>query len=72
MMSYGEFLFAMLVLASPEARTLPVTLASVSTNPDVSWSLLSAGTTLAVVPALALVWPVWRYMVRGLVSGSLG
>lgn len=72
MLSYSEFLFAMLVLASPDARTLPVTLASVSNNPDVSWSLLSAGTTLAVLPALLLVWPIWRYMVRGLVAGGVG
>jgi ABC-type glycerol-3-phosphate transport system permease component len=71
MLSYGEFLFSLLVMSSPHSRTLPVTLASVSTNPDVSWSLLSAGTTLAVLPALLLVWPIWRYMVRGLVSGAV-
>jgi len=71
MLSYSEFLFALLVTTSEYSRTLPVTLASVASNPDVSWSLLSAGTTLAVLPALMLVWPIWRYMVRGLVSGSL-
>src|SRR2546428_121676 len=71
MLSYSEFLFSMLVLGSPETRTLPVTLASVSTNPDVTWTLLSAGTTLAVLPALLLVWPIWRYMVRGLVTGAV-
>ncbi|MGH2425857.1 MAG: carbohydrate ABC transporter permease [bacterium] len=71
MLSYSEFLFALLVTTSEYSRTLPVTLASVASNPDVSWSLLSAGTTLAVLPALILVWPIWRYMVRGLVSGSL-
>lgn len=71
MLSYGEFLFSMLVIGSPTTRTLPVTLASVSTNPDVTWTLLSAGTTLAVLPALVLVWPIWRYMVRGLVSGAI-
>jgi len=71
MLSYSEFLFSMLVLGSPETRTLPVTLASVSTNPDVTWTLLSAGTTLAVLPALLLGWPIWRYMVRGLVTGAV-
>ncbi len=71
MLSYSEFLFALLVTTSEYSRTLPVTLSSVASNPDVSWSLLSAGTTLAVLPALILVWPIWRYMVRGLVSGSL-
>lgn len=71
MLSYSEFLFSMLVLGSPQTRTLPVTLASVSTNPDVTWTLLSAGTTLAVLPALLLAWPIWRYMVRGLVTGAV-
>ncbi|MGH2404975.1 MAG: carbohydrate ABC transporter permease [bacterium] len=70
MLSYGEFLFALLVTTSQESRTLPVTLASVSTNPDVSWSLLSAGTTIGLIPAVLLVWPIWRYMVRGLVAGE--
>lgn len=71
MMSYSEFLFALLVTSSAHARTLPVTLASIVQNPDVTWSLLSAGTTLAILPALILVWPIWRYMVRGLVSGGV-
>lgn len=71
MMSYSEFLFALLVTSSAHARTLPVTLASIVQNPDVTWSLLSAGTTLAILPALILVWPIWRYMVRGLMSGGV-
>jgi multiple sugar transport system permease protein len=72
MLSYSEFLFALLVTATPYSRTLPVTLASVATNPDVSWSLLSAGTLLAVLPVGLLVWPIWRFMARGLVGGALG
>lgn len=71
MTSYSEFLFALLITTSAASRTLPVTLASISRNPDVTWSLLSAGTTLAILPALLLVWPIWRFMVRGLVSGSV-
>lgn len=71
MTSYSEFLFALLVTTSAYSRTLPVMLASISRNPDVTWSLLSAGTTLAILPALILVWPIWRYMVRGLVSGGV-
>lgn len=72
MTSYSEFLFALLINSSAHTRTLPVTLASIARNPDVTWSLLSAGTTLAILPALLLVWPIWRFMVRGLVSGSAG
>lgn len=71
MLSYSEFLFALLVTSSMRSRTLPVVLASVSWNPDVTWSLLSAGLTLAVVPSLVLVIPIWRYMVRGLLRGAV-
>lgn len=72
MLSYSEFLFALLVTTSSYSRTVPVTLASVATNPDVSWALLSAGTTLAVLPVGLLLGPIWRFMVRGLVGAAEG
>ncbi len=72
MLSYSEFLFALLVTTTAYSRTLPVTLASLASNPDVSWALLSAGATLAVLPVGLLLWPIWRFMVRGLIGGALG
>jgi multiple sugar transport system permease protein len=70
MLAYSEFLFALFITTSIKTRTLPVILASVSWNPDVTWSLLSASIILGLVPTIVLVVPVWRYMVQGLTAGS--
>jgi multiple sugar transport system permease protein len=70
MLSYSEFLFALLITTSIRTRTLPVVLGSVSWNPDITWSLLSAAIVLGLVPTVLLVVPVWRFMVRGLAAGS--
>jgi len=70
MLSYCEFLFGLLLAPSEKIRTLPVTLASVSVNPDVSLGLITAGIILGVLPTLIVIVPVWRYMVRGLAEGA--
>lgn len=70
MLSYSEFLFGLLLATNESVRTLPVTLASVSVNPDVSLGLITAGIMLGVLPTLIVIVPVWRYMVRGLAEGA--
>jgi multiple sugar transport system permease protein len=70
MIAYSEFLFGLLISTSRDSRTLSVLLSAVSLNPDVTWGLLSAGTVIGLIPTLLLVYPVWRFMVRGLVSGA--
>jgi multiple sugar transport system permease protein len=70
MLSYSEFLFALLITTSIKTRTLPVILGSVSWNPDITWSLLSASIVLGLVPTLILVVPIWRFMVKGLAAGA--
>ena len=71
MLAYGEFLFALLITTSVERRTLPVILATISSNPDVSWGLLMASITLGTIPTLLLAIPVWRFMIRGLTAGAI-
>lgn len=70
MLAYGEFLFALLITTSIDRRTLPVILATISANPDVSWGLLMASIALGTLPTLLLAIPVWRFMVRGLTAGA--
>ncbi|RMF90154.1 MAG: carbohydrate ABC transporter permease [Nitrospinota bacterium] len=72
MLSYSEFLFALLITTSIKSRTLPVILGSISLNPDVSWGLMNASIAISILPTLLLVVPVWRYMVRGLLAGGIG
>lgn len=70
MLAYSEFLFALLITTSTNRHTLPVTLATLSSNPDVAWGLLMASIALGSLPTLVLVFPVWRFMVRGLTVGT--
>jgi multiple sugar transport system permease protein len=70
MLSYCEFLFGLLLATNQSVRTMPVTMASVSVNPDVSLGLTCAGIILGVLPALVVIIPVWRYMIRGLAEGA--
>jgi multiple sugar transport system permease protein len=70
MLAYSEFLLALLITNTEEVRTLPVTVGAVSTNPDVSWGLLMAGIMIGSIPTMLLVYPVWRFMVRGLTAGA--
>lgn len=70
MLSYSEFLFALLLASSQSVRTLPVTLASVSVNPDVSLGLITAGVVVGIAPTLLLILPIYRLMISGLVEGA--
>ena len=70
MLAYSEFLLALLITNTRIARTLPGTLGSISTNPDVSWGLLMASIMIGSIPTMLLVYPVWRFMVRGLTTGA--
>ena len=70
MLAYSEFLLALLVTNTRIARTLPVTLGTISTNPDVSWGLLMASIMIGSIPTILLIYPVWRFMVRGLTAGA--
>jgi multiple sugar transport system permease protein len=70
MLSYSEFLFALLLASNQSVRTLPVTLASVSVNPDVSLGLITAGVVVGIAPTLLLIVPIWKLMISGLVEGA--
>jgi ABC-type glycerol-3-phosphate transport system permease component len=49
---------------------LPVILATISTNPDVTWGMLMASIAIGSFPTLLLAIPIWRFMVRGLTAGA--
>lgn len=71
MLSYSEFLFAHALGGSSDSRLLPVVMAALARNTDVSWGLLNASIFIAVVPSLLLVIVVWRFVVEGLLAGSV-
>lgn len=71
MLSYSEFMFAMILSGSSETRPVSVVMAALARNTDVSWSLLNTAIFIAIVPTLVLVVLVWRFVVEGLLSGAV-
>jgi ABC-type glycerol-3-phosphate transport system permease component len=70
-LSYAEFLLAMVLSGDARSRPLSVVMAALARNVDVSWGLLNAGVVLAVLPTLVLVAFVWRFVVEGLLEGGV-
>jgi ABC-type glycerol-3-phosphate transport system permease component len=70
MLSYAEFMFAMVLSGEAASRPASVVMAALARNPDVSWSLLNTGIVIAIVPTVALVVLVWRYVLADLVRGG--
>jgi multiple sugar transport system permease protein len=71
MLSYAEFMFSMVLSGKATSRPMSVVMASLARNPDVSWSLLNTGIVIAILPTVALVALVWRYVIADLVSGAV-
>ncbi len=71
MLSYSEFMFAMILSGSSNTRPVSVVMAALARNTDVSWSLLNTAIFIAIVPTLVLVILVWRFVVEGLLSGAV-
>lgn len=71
MLSYSEFMFAMILSGSSNTRPISVVMAALARNTDVSWSLLNTAIFIAIVPTLALVILVWRFVVEGLLAGAV-
>jgi ABC-type glycerol-3-phosphate transport system permease component len=70
MLSYSEFLYALVLGGTSRSRTLSVVMASLSTNTDVSWGMLMAGVFLTLIPTLILVIVVWRFVVENIILGA--
>jgi ABC-type glycerol-3-phosphate transport system permease component len=70
MLSYSEFLYALVLGGTIKSRTLSVVMASLSTNPDMTWGMLMAGVFLTLIPTLILVIVVWRFVVENIILGA--
>ena len=70
MLSYSEFLYALILSGTINSRTVPVVMASLSYNPDVAWGLLMSGVFLTLVPSLVLCVIVWKFVVENIILGA--
>ena len=68
MFSFNEFLFALFLTPTIKSQTLPVIVADVSVNPDVSYALMSACIVLSIIPLLLFAVIFRNYITRGLIT----
>ncbi|HYP25324.1 MAG TPA: carbohydrate ABC transporter permease [Blastocatellia bacterium] len=69
--SWNEFLFALVLTQTEAAMTLPVGIAGRVTQYEIKWGVMSAAGVVAMVPILAFAMAVQRYLVRGLSLGAV-
>ena len=71
LLSWGDYVFGLILIMSDENKTLPVGLASMLGSNDLRWGDIMAGATLIAIPLLILFTFLYRYFVAGLAAGAL-
>src|SRR2546423_6089794 len=69
--SWNEFLFALVLTQTDDAMTLPVGIAGRVTQYGIKWGAMSAAAVVAMIPILAFAMAVQKYLVRGLSLGAV-
>ncbi len=73
-MSWNEFLGALVMMNEDSSYTLPVILALARTQTSLGgtdWGLLQAGVTLSVIPCVAIYLLLQKYYVSGFLTGAV-
>jgi len=71
MASWNEFLFALIFTETARSITLPVIVATFTSDFNISFSLMNAAGVLAVIPPVVLALFFRRYLVDGLTRGAV-
>ncbi|HQW19942.1 MAG TPA: carbohydrate ABC transporter permease [Rhodocyclaceae bacterium] len=71
LLSWTDYIFALVLVNSDANKTLPVGLASILGAYDARWGELMAGATLIALPLLVMFLFLGRYFVKGLAAGAL-
>ncbi|MFY9609416.1 MAG: carbohydrate ABC transporter permease [Blastocatellia bacterium] len=69
--SWNEFLLALVLTQTDAAMTLPVGIAGRVTQYEIQWGVMSAAGVVAMLPILVFALAVQRYLVRGLSLGAV-
>jgi multiple sugar transport system permease protein len=73
MASWNSFLWPLVIVNSTKLMTLPVGLSNLQGEYSTSWNLVMAGTTISVIPIVAVYLVAQKHIVRGFVlSGVKG
>jgi multiple sugar transport system permease protein len=69
--TYNEFLFALVLTSTPDAETMPVGAATLIGRIDIDWGAMSAAGVVGAVPIVIFALVVQRHLVRGLTMGAV-
>ena len=69
--SWNEFLLALMFTQTPASQTLPIIVASFTSDFTISFSFINAAGVVAIVPPVILAVVFERYLVSGLTAGAV-
>jgi len=69
--SWNEFLLALMFTQTPVSQTMPVIVASFTSDFTISFSFINAAGVLAIIPPVILAIMFERYIVSGLTAGAV-
>ncbi len=69
-LAWNEFLMAF-ILTSRDARTVPVLITALSGTHKLDWPIMTAITTVSMIPAFLFITFVQRYLIKGLTMGAV-
>jgi multiple sugar transport system permease protein len=69
--SWNEFLLALMFTQTPASQTLPIIVASFTSDFTISFSFINAAGVLAIIPPVVLAVVFERYIVSGLTAGAV-
>jgi len=69
--SWNEFLLALMFTQTPASQTLPIIVASFTSDFTISFSFINAAGLIAIVPPVVLAIAFERYIVSGLTAGAV-
>lgn len=69
--AWNEFFFAVNLVATEQAATVPLFMQKFITSEGLFWAKLSAASTMAIAPVVLLGWVSQRQLVRGLSMGAV-
>ncbi len=69
--SWGDYLFVSVISGSDNTATLPVFLYRISNSQQMTWGAIAATSVLAIVPVMIVFAFVQRWLIEGLLAGSV-
>jgi multiple sugar transport system permease protein len=70
-LSWQEFLFALILTQTSASSTLPILVSSQVTQYQILWGQMGAAGTITMIPVLIFAFSVQKYLVRGMSFGAI-